>query len=337
MSSNRRTRPTPINATNARVPRPRPAFARIWWVVLGILVLAIILISTLAEMLTDWMWFGSQNLAEVYTTRLWLGLGVFVASTLLAALFLYINWTIALRITRTEATYPGQREPFPSRLGRRIALGVSLAVGAFLGLVAAGEWQTILLYLNGVPFNQTDPLFNHDIGFYVFGLPFFRLLRGWAFLLVILAAIGAFAVYIVQAFPGINTQIENAQRGGRGNTFSLNLDKRIGTHFSVLGALLLLLIAAGYWLDRFGLLFSSHSVADGASYTDVNARLPALYIMMVVAVITAVLLLVNVRVRTWRLLLGAVGIWLLALILVGGAYPAFVQQFVVNPSEYQTE
>ncbi|MEO6458711.1 MAG: UPF0182 family protein, partial [Chloroflexia bacterium] len=319
--------------------RQRTGLSRIWWIVISILVLGIILISTLAEMLTDWMWFGSQNLAEVYTTRLWLGLGVFAVATLVAALFLFINWSIALRITRSEATYPGQKEPFPPRLARRIAIGAALLVGAFLGLVAAGEWQTILLYLNGVPFNQTDPLFNHDIGFYVFGLPLFRLLRGWAFLLIMLAAIGALVIYLVQAFPSINTQIENAQRGGggRGDKFSLNLDKRIGTHFSLLGAVLLLLIAAGYWLDRFGLLFSSHSVADGAGYTDVNARLPAFYIMMVVAVITAVLLLVNVRVRTWRLLVGAVGIWLLALLLVGGAYPAFIQQFVVNPSEYQSE
>ena len=146
------SRPEPV-----RVPRQRGGLSRIWWIVISVLVLLIILISSLSEMITDWMWFGSQNLAEVYTTRLWLGLGVFAVSALLAVLFLYVNWSIALRITRATATYPGQREPFPPRLGRTIALGASLVVGLFLGLVASGEWQTILLYLNGVPFNQTDP------------------------------------------------------------------------------------------------------------------------------------------------------------------------------------
>jgi uncharacterized membrane protein (UPF0182 family) len=155
-----------------------------------------------------------------------------------------------------------------------------------------------------------------------------------------MTAIGALVIYLFHLFPAISSQFETAQiQGGRrpANQFSLNIDKRVSTHFSILGALLLLLVAVGYWLDRFGLLFASHSVADGARYTDVNARLPALYIMMVVAAVTAVLLLVNVRVRAWKLLLGAVGVWLLSLVLVGGAYPAIIQQFVVSPSEYQSE
>ncbi|HUP27555.1 MAG TPA: UPF0182 family protein, partial [Chloroflexia bacterium] len=327
-------------ASADRAPQPiRRRSSRIWWIVTAAIVLGFILVSSLAEMLTDWMWFGSQNLAEVYTTRLWLGLGVFIAATLLAGLFLYANWMVAWRIMRPGQHFPGQREPLSPRLVRWITAGAALLLGAFLGLVVAGEWPTILLYLNGVPFGQTDPLFNHDIGFYVFGLPFFRLLRGWAFLLVILTAIGALAIYLFHLFPSISSQIESAQlqRGNRANQFTFNLDKRVSTHLSVLGSLLLLLIAAGYWLDRFGLLFSSHTVADGASYTDVNAHLPALYIMMVVAVVMAVLLLVNVRVRTWKLLLAAVGVWLLALVLVGWLYPAVIQQFVVSPSEFQSE
>src|SRR5688500_17328428 len=113
------SRPEPV-----RIPRRRGAgLTRIWWIVISVLVLAVILISSLSEMITDWMWFGSKNLAEVYTTRLWLGLGVFAVSALAAALFLYANWSVALRITRTNTTYPGQREPFPPRFARTIALG----------------------------------------------------------------------------------------------------------------------------------------------------------------------------------------------------------------------
>ena len=67
----------------------------IWWILGGILILLIILPSLLSEMITDWMWFGSQNLAEVYTTRLWLGIGVFALASVLAALLLWLNWTLA--------------------------------------------------------------------------------------------------------------------------------------------------------------------------------------------------------------------------------------------------
>jgi uncharacterized membrane protein (UPF0182 family) len=111
----------------------------------------------------------------------------------------------------------------------------------------------------------------------------------------------------------------------------------VGTHLSILGAIFLLLVAVGYWLQRFDLLYSSRAVAYGAGYTDVNARLPSLYIMMGIAAVAALLLLANIWVRTWKLLLGALGAWLLALVLVGGVYPWFVQQFQVKPNEQSLE
>ena len=98
-----------------------------------------------------------------------------------------------------------------------------------------------------------------------------------------------------------------------------------------------MLLAVGNWFGRFDLLYSSRAVSYGAGYTDVNARLPAQYIMMVVAGLASLLLLANIWVRTWKLLLGALGVWLLALILVGGVYPAIIQSFVVRPSEQSLE
>ena len=58
---------------------------------------------------------------------------------------------------------------------------------------------------------------------------------------------------------------------------------------------------------------------------------------MAVTILAAVLLVANIWVRTWKLLAGTVGAWLLALIVVGGLYPAFVQQFIVKPSEPEKE
>ena len=138
----------------------------------------IIVPSLLTEMITDWMWFGSQNLADVYTTRLWLGIGVFFGAGVVAALVLLVNWMLAWRISRPATVYAGQAEPLPRGPVRWITLVVAIVLGLFLGLVAAEEWPTILLYLKGGSFGQTDPLFNNDIGFYVFSLPFFKSLKG---------------------------------------------------------------------------------------------------------------------------------------------------------------
>src|SRR5207253_4344388 len=134
---------------------------------------------------------------------------------------------------------------------------------------------------------------NNDIGFYVFGLPFYRLLQGWILALLVVAAIGAGLIYVVTSgLAQIGQQFSGPQRGGSNIRLTFNLDKRIETHLSIMGAIFLLLLAVGYWFGRFDLLYSSRTVAYGAGYADVNARLPAQYIMMVVAALAGLLLLV---------------------------------------------
>jgi uncharacterized membrane protein (UPF0182 family) len=313
----------------------------LWWVVAAIVLLVFILPAILAEQLTDWMWFSSQGLGAVYTTRLALGWGVFFAGTIFATLFLWANWTVARRIVLPRTIYPGQIDVSSWRLPRRLISAVAVVMGLFMGLTVASEWPTILLFLNSVPFGQTDPLFGNDTGFYVFGLPFYRLVRGWFLIVVVLAAIGTGAIYLFATTGSISRRLQDTRQRAQGRSFALNsifnLPGAAGVHLSILGAAFLLLIAFGYWLDRFGLLYSIRAFAYGAGYTDVHAKLPALNIMMVVAALMAVLLVVNTRVRTWKLLVGAVGVWLAALILVGGLYPAMVQNFVVRPSEYSLE
>ena len=108
-------------------------------------------------------------------------------------------------------------------------------------------------------------------------------------------------------------------------------------HLSVLLGLILLAKAWGYYLGRFDLLASDRGVVQGASYTDVNAQLPALTFLTIVAVVCAVMFFVNARYRVWSLPIIAVGLLLLVSILLGTAYPAFIQQFRVNPNEQQYE
>jgi hypothetical protein len=106
---------------------------------------------------------------------------------------------------------------------------------------------------------------------------------------------------------------------------------------SVLLGLIMLTKAWGYYLGQFDLLTSTRGVVVGASYTDVNAQLPALRILVVIAIACAILFLVNIRLRGWALPVIAVGLLALVSIIAGAAYPAFVQRFRVAPQEFQRE
>ena len=75
----------------------------------------------------------------------------------------------------------------------------------------------------------------------------------------------------------------------------------------------------------------------GAGYTDVNAQLPALNLLLFISLFAPVLFLVNIRRRGWVLPVIAVGLWALISVVVGGIYPAVVQRFRVQPTESTKE
>ncbi|MEE9184635.1 MAG: UPF0182 family protein, partial [Acidimicrobiia bacterium] len=72
-------------------------------------------------------------------------------------------------------------------------------------------------------------------------------------------------------------------------------------------------------------------------FTDVNAQIPALNLLIIISLVAAVILLVNVWFRGWTLPLVAAGLWLVTSILVGGIYPALVQRLQVQPDEVNKE
>jgi hypothetical protein len=160
----------------------------------------------------------------------------------------------------------------------------------------------------------------------VFSLPWLQYLQGWLFSsLVWVTLLTAGAHYV---WGGIRPQAQG---------FGEKVSPQVKAHLSVLLGLIMLTKAWGYYLGQFDLLTSTRGVVVGASYTDVNAQLPALRILVVIAIACAILFLVNIRLRGWALPVIAVGLLALVSIIAGAAYPAFVQRFRVAPQEFQRE
>ena len=109
-------------------------------------------------------------------------------------------------------------------------------------------------------------------------------------------------------------------------------------HLFVLVGIFVLLKAIAYWVDRYGIDFSQRGVVQtGASYTDVNAVLPAKTVLAVIAVICAALFFAGAIRRNAMLPAVGFGLLVLSAVIVGGVYPAIVQQFVVKPNELVKE
>ena len=202
-------------------------------------------------------------------------------------------------------------------------------VSFFFALLAAAgvqsQWEEWLLFVNRQDFGITDPQFGTDIGFYLFQLPFLTYVVDWAFAAFIII----FILTVIAHY--LNGGIRMAATSGERTTASVKV------HLSAILAVLAVIRAADYWLQRYELTVSRRGVVDGALYTDVNAQLPALYLLIAISLSAVVLLVFNLRQRGWTLPIIAVGLWAFVAIVMGGIYPAFVQRFQVEPNETSRE
>ena len=271
------------------------------------------------------LWFDSLNRTDLYWGILRSKAELGLLFSLVLALAFWINIFITDRLA--PATLPntpqdlaiGRVRDITSKRKGLVRLVVSVVFGLMIGLPMSSHWEEWVLFRNRQSFSIDDAQFNTDVGFYMFRLPFLESVVSWAFGALIMVVL----ITLVSHF--LNGSIRPQDKINK-------MSAQSKVHISVLLAAAALLRAANYWLSRYNLTRSSRSVVEGALYTDINAQLPAINLMILVSVAVAILLLWNIRQKGWRLPALAVGLWVVVAIVAGAVYPAIVQRFVVQPS-----
>jgi uncharacterized membrane protein (UPF0182 family) len=313
-----------------RLPRPNRRRIAIL-VAVSVFFFLLTSLRGIASFYTDYLWFK-----EVGFTSVWRG--VLGAKLLLAAVFtavffvgMWASLTIADRIAPRFRPV-GPEDELVQRYREAVgphAAAVRTAVAALFALIfglgVSAQWQNWILFRNATSFGIKDPQFGRDIGFFVFRLPFMSFLVNWAFVAVVIITFVTIVAHYLNG--GIRLPQSSLER----------VTPAVKTHLSVLLGLLALVKAAGYWLQRFELSMSTRGTVDGPTYTDVKAQLPAIRLLIFISLIAFVLFLINIFVRGWLLPGLAVGLWVLVSVLAGGVYPAFIQQFRVQPAEVTKE
>jgi uncharacterized membrane protein (UPF0182 family) len=319
------------------VRRPPSRRGVVITIIVSLLLLVPVLLLPLNEFLTDLLWFRSLGLEDVYLRRYTAGFWAFVAFFLIFFVIAIPNLYLALRPQVPRVVIDAER-PRSSALAQTLRFLWVITIPAFFfGLAGGDQWDQLLRWLNAVPFGLTDPLFGRDIGFYFFTLPVLEFARGWSIAAVLVIAAGVIFAYVVRGVIGVATSsITRGDLGVAGRT-ALALARPARAHLSVLGGIFLLLVAFGYVLDQYDLLFRAERVLTGAGFASVNARVPALTILAVIVGIAALACFANALARTVWVLAGAIVLWFAATVLVAGVYPALVQNFVVTPDELNAE
>ena len=300
-----------------------------------ILILAAFLLllglPSLTDLYAEWLWFGETGYQQIFLQSL--GTKILVGSSvfLLAFVVLLGNLRVALGGTGKPHLViggGGGGEVQPLVLERRhlqwVAAAAAGLVALFLGLLASSQWLAWLQYLHATPFGNTDPLFERDVAFYVFHLPFFTFARSSLLVVVVLSLVGAAGAYVISGLLSFEP------------TRGLTVNPRVRRHLSLLAAALLLLLAWGAYLDMARLLTTPSGILHGASYVDVAARLPMLRILMIVSILGAGLAVFSAFSSTLWPMAAAIGLYA-AVFLGGSAYAAVLQRIVVTPNEQEKE
>ncbi|WP_402372178.1 UPF0182 family membrane protein [Isoptericola rhizosphaerae] len=299
-------------------------------VILAVLVAALIFLATFW---TEVLWFTEVGYANVIWTQ-WIARAVlFVVAFLLMGAAVFSSFTIGYRSrpvyapsTPEQATLDQYREAVEP-LRKLVTYAAPVVIGFFAGVAASSQWRTVMLALNGQSFGESDPEFGIDIGFYVFTLPVVRFAVSFLMAVVVISAIAAVVTHYL--YGGL--RIGSLPAGTPRTTTAARV------HLAVLGAVLMVLIGANYWLDRYSILTNSNERYDGASYTDVHAVIPSKEILMGVALLVAALFVVAAFRDTWRLPAIGVGLMVVSAIAIGGIYPSIVQRFQVDPNAQSLE
>jgi uncharacterized membrane protein (UPF0182 family) len=317
-----------------RPPVPVPTLSRRAKLVIGSVAVLLVLftvIGTLTGVYVDYLWFDETDYTEVFWTELqtrtllFAVAGVATGGLVAAAIYLAYRFRPAFRpMSLEQQNLERYRQSLEPRRGL-VLTAVAVVLGLFAGFTAQGSWETWLTFRNSTDFGRTDPQFDVDLSFFVFNYPFYRLVLGFGFAIVLLALIGSVLTHYV--FGGMRLQ-----------TPGQKLTAAARVQLSVLIGMFVALKAVAYWLDRYGLVYSDRGeVFTGASYTDVNALLVPKTILIFVAAVCALAFFANIVVRNFLLPAAALVLLLISSLVIGVAYPAIIQQFVVKPSANEKE
>ncbi|MEK7232378.1 MAG: UPF0182 family protein [Elusimicrobiota bacterium] len=279
---------------------------------------------------SDYLWFKEMDLLSVFTVTFLSKWGLGILSAVAAWLAIFINLRLAQRwakrgvivVSKDEIATIPQLHEIREKAGPLLLLG-SAAAAFFIGSWSASHWDNILMFRHAVPFGSQDPIFNKDIGFYVFSLPFYRFVHGFFQGTVLLSGLVTLVLYVLEGKLVLT---------GRG----LKTTPWVRNHLAFLGALICLLTAFHFQLKIYGLLNIQRSVAPGPGYADLTAYLPALKGLRFVAIVSALLLWASPFFQSAKLVLAGTGLLVMGSLL-SGLFSGVVQRFIVAPNEIVKE
>ena len=297
------------------------------WIGLGAAILILFILANVAKTLfVDWLWFDSVDKGDVFKRIVVAKVSLFAAGAVISGVVIGLNIWLARHFAPKGVEESFIEEVDPQAIRRIVTVALvagTLFLAVIFGATAGGAWETVLSWLNGVAFDVKEPAFNRDISFYLFDLPAYHLFQRWVLWLLVVSTAGAGAVY------GLVLALQQ---------FELNITRGMRIHLSVLLGLILLVVAMGTYLGIFDLATAAGGLVAGATYADINARVPVRWVLTGMVAVASITVIANAFLFSgYRLPIFTLSLWAITGVVGGAIYPSIVQRTVVDPNQLDKE
>ena len=294
---------------------------------LAVVVALIICFFVFASLYTDILWYRQFGFMGVLMTE-WAGnAGFFFGGLILMGGALWLSIATAYRMRPVYQRLNAQMDRYRQAvepIRRLLTIAIPVLIGIFAGIWASGRWQTVVLFINQTPTTETDPQFGLPISFYLFSLPFYQAVIGFASAITFLCLLASIITNLVYGSIRISRRDLRVTKGAR-------------VSVAITAAFYLLLQAVSLFFDQFHTVTDQSGLMTGATYATVNATIPGLQILGVICALVALLFIVTAMTGKWRLPLVGTALVLVSAFILGVVYPWTIQRFVVDPSERSLE
>jgi uncharacterized membrane protein (UPF0182 family) len=286
---------------------------------------------TIIDLYTNWLFFNELNFKSVFIKVLSAKFVLGLTFGFLSLAFILINVVIANKtnFSPIDLIFDGETRvslniELLNKWVKPLTIISGFLAGFLAGIWSSSLWKEVLVFQNRIYVGISDPIFGKDIGFYLFELPLFEYMKGFAGSIIIAT------LFIISFNYFLRGGIVAKER----NIF---IDKRVKKHIGILAGLFIFNIAVGFYLDQFNLLYSPHGVIFGAGYTDIHARLFALRLLIFFTLLSGILFIAGIFKGSWKVTFLPLSFTALAYIVSFVTYPALLQNLKVAPNELALE
>ncbi len=295
-----------------------------------LIVLGLSVSKSLIHLLTEVWWFDAVGFSEVFWMRLTWQILIWLLTLVVYVLFLWGNYKLAMKPAPLNNWHLVLNRSRVVQSQKIIDYSAFILI-SLVALIAASSsvnaWEIILKYLHPSSFNSTEPIFQQDISFYIFALPFYQKICEWLWGLIFSAVMVSITAYSFNGTLNLNQRTHSG----------ITINQSLKIHVHLLTGIIALLTAWSFWLARYQLLYSTQGVVFGAGYTDIHAKLLAYISLTIIALLVAIISFVCIWQGNNTFLLSSIGFFFVIWLLANHLYPWLIQEFVVNPNELAKE